>query len=1166
MTMKKQNTLHRFAAVAAVLLAFCLVFMMPAAADDTYTGGIVLPEYITADSFGPGMTVYDGTTYYATLTAALTGIHGTDNAVLYCKPDADVGQMTHGHVCKSLTVYGNGAHISGGEQDFEIDHLYPSGISCTGLTGDITLKVYNLTGAGAWGSRNSEYIINLEFVDCDDIEKILFNPSIKGTLDITLTDCTFIGDGNVGMDNDQCGVYSNANGEITLTRVIFSNVDKAVNLNHKVAGTQTITITDCTFTNCGSNVDEDEIPVRVLSSVEGGTSALTVSGCSFSGTPEGGADILLDYAAGLTTASVSGTKAKVIVETQNNVGETQEITSTETLETSNAVASINDDKYTTLAKAVEAANYGDTVTLLKDVNLGEITGNYYVKIGTKVTLDLQQYSITGTVGPNNPNDSCGLIYVGIEGDLTITGTGTITNNHAENYAIGNYGKVTVKGGTFNGKYALYNFCSTPYAGEAVIDGGKFESNSVNSADPAIANCGSLTINDGTVSGILDSTSKLIINDGSIGNLLVKEPDYTPVFEKKTEITGGYIGEFQYDDGEDTDDTEKHCITLTGGTFSSDVSEFVASGKVCVANVDGTFTVTDETHRISVSASSINFGTVTEGYSNSADNSDVPDVLVTVTNDGNSKVTLQTPQYDDTKFIVGSYKPNPAEIAPGDKVTFTISLQGALEADTYTDYITIQATPVQSGDNNVFDVYDEEVITVTFTVIEAPENEETVLVPTLPPIGVEENEDGTVTITVPEGTTDVKGSGEDTYLEIKTESDSQVTLMISGYTGDAGQYTLNSNSKIAASYVSDKPVDTNTEFSDNTVGLGVILELKKVNATLPVFSFDYDEETAEKVTSTYIKPLAMLKATHNAKEADADLKSVSLVFVVDKELFEKYEGLFFLYHVAEDGNSEQVKGTPTIDSTTYEEDDLVVITFTSNLGFSSYVLAVSTDSEGEMGGESPGTINTGSAVDTGSGNYQYYPRDVPADGIVSFGTSKVVTGIELPVGSTGKVTLNIKPTFAMPENGYYAFEIDAPGYNTDAKINGGLSFQIPVADLEAAGWTAEDIVLFHGTVGEDGTITWEALPTNLVKNENGVAYYKAAINGCSPFYIGFVKDGSVVNTEVVDPTTPETPVTPDEPEVLPPVDEPETPEQPTESSAPILAVLAGLGAAIVLRRK
>ena len=243
---------------------------------------------------------------------------------------------------------------------------------------------------------------------------------------------------------------------------------------------------------------------------------------------------------------------------------------------------------------------------------------------------------------------------------------------------------------------------------------------------------------------------------------------------------------------------------------------------------------------------------------------------------------------------------------------------------------------------------------------------------------------------------------------------------------------------------------------------------------------------------------------------------------------------------------------------------------SNESIEEIVISVSfTVSEpgNDDSGESPsGTVNSGGGKDTGSGNYQYYPRDVPTNGIVDFGTSKVVTGMELPAGSSGKVTLNIKPTFAMPENGFYAFEIDAPGYNLDAKINGGLSFQIPVADLEAAGWTAEDIVLFHGTVGEDGKITWEALPTNLVKNENGVASYKAAINGCSPFYIGFVKDGSVVNTEVVDPVTPPT----EEPDVpgedLPDIpgvqDEPEEPSSP----APILAVLAGLGAAVVLRRK
>lgn len=212
-------------------------------------------------------------------------------------------------------------------------------------------------------------------------------------------------------------------------------------------------------------------------------------------------------------------------------------------------------------------------------------------------------------------------------------------------------------------------------------------------------------------------------------------------------------------------------------------------------------------------------------------------------------------------------------------------------------------------------------------------------------------------------------------------------------------------------------------------------------------------------------------------------------------------------------------------------------------------------------------SSSSSKGSDSGNYQYFPREVTADGIISFGSSKVVKGMELPAGSSGRVTLNTMPDFEMPENGFYAFEIDAPGYNLDAKINGGLSFQIEAADLEAEGWTAEDIVLYHGTVAEDGTITWEALPTSLVEVENGIAYYKAVINGCSPFYIGFVEDGSIVNEPVVEPSDEPTDVPQDVPgEDLPDIprvqDEPEEPSTP----APILAVLAGFGVAVVLRRK
>ena len=389
--------------------------------------------------------------------------------------------------------------------------------------------------------------------------------------------------------------------------------------------------------------------------------------------------------------------------------------------------------------------------------------------------------------------------------------------------------------------------------------------------------------------------------------------------------------------------------------------------------------------------------------------------------------------------------------------------------------------------------------------------------------------------------------------LKPTTDSPVSIIISGVDTTAAA-SDNSMSSVA---IPEKAEITAVfeKSTENDEGVTVQLSIKIDNVTkaLPVIDTQIDETVEDVIPVPVKKILGMLTAlgdttavNKNIKEGEAVILTFSIPNGIDLNKVKAY-------HV-KDGQDPKEMGWEIV---TIEGTKFIRVYGTER--FSSYVLVE----------EEPQQYTGGSATDTGAGNYQYYPRSVPTDGIIDFGTSRVVTGMELPAGSDGTVTLNIKPTFAMPENGFYAFEIDAPGYNLDAKINGGLSFQIPVADLEAAGWTAEDIVLFHGTVGEDGKITWEALPTNLVKNENGVAYYKAAINSCSPFYIGFVKDGSVVNTEVVDPTVPETPeqpVTPDEPEVLPPVEEPtEEPETPA-SPAPILAVLAGLGAVVALRRK
>lgn len=346
-----------------LFLTICMVALL-APAVSAEEANVVLPTGVTAESFGENtvVTIIDGNAvYYADMTKALAGIHGVDNAILYCKPGADAGTVTHGHVCKNLTVYGNDASVSG-NGDFEIDMYECPGIgpAGTGLVGNVTLNVYNLDGCGAWGTRHSSYTVNLVFEGCENMSEVYITGAI-GINNISLTDCSFTSNANGG----NCKVYSNINGDITLTRVAFSNVDKAVNLNHKMAGTQNIVLDGCTFTDCGNDVSDDQIPVRVLSSVEGGSSMLSVENCSFSGTPEGGADILLDYGKGTTFAAVSETAANLTFMEEENVSTDTVLTTSDSVSFKNfdAVAKIGENEYPTLQAALEEAAKGDNVTI-----------------------------------------------------------------------------------------------------------------------------------------------------------------------------------------------------------------------------------------------------------------------------------------------------------------------------------------------------------------------------------------------------------------------------------------------------------------------------------------------------------------------------------------------------------------------------------------------------------------------------------------------------------------------------------------------------------------------------------------------------------------------------------------------------------------------------------
>lgn len=215
-----------------------------------------------------------------------------------------------------------------------------------------------------------------------------------------------------------------------------------------------------------------------------------------------------------------------------------------------------------LQSAIDNAAVGETVVLTSDVVLTS-----RITVSNVVTIDLNGCIITGNI-----DDGYGAIYIGTKGILTIkdssTGkTGGIVNTVGN--AIGSYGIVNIYGGTFTGKYALYNFYyNGSVYGTSVIYGGIFKS--VDGTLPAVANCGDLTVNGGTIE-LLDTTNVLNITGGTVKSLYVGVADYNPE-KQSTSVSGGNIVNLTVVSESD------NKVVVSGGTFGCEVdSKYLADG-------------------------------------------------------------------------------------------------------------------------------------------------------------------------------------------------------------------------------------------------------------------------------------------------------------------------------------------------------------------------------------------------------------------------------------------------------------------------------------------------------------------------------------------------------------------------------------------------------------
>lgn len=258
------------------------------------------------------------------------------------------------------------------------------------------------------------------------------------------------------------------------------------------------------------------------------------------------------------------------------------------------VAKIDGTGYATLQEAVNAANNGQTIVLQSDVVL---TASLNVAVDKTVTLDLNSYKITADM--NGPHMICNA------GNLTITDrsankTGEIAKIGAETnfgYVIENHGTMTldrckisstsVKSSAIeNGWYTasentagtsctmtiqnaevvsvnaaggLYTVKNDDY-GVMVINGGVF-TNGVAGAG-AVLNWNDLTINGGTFTG---ASAVRTLKSGSsnfeIGKSQIKNGTFNGIIDTLDNYNTGIT------------------IAVTGGTFSSDVSDFVDNAPV-----------------------------------------------------------------------------------------------------------------------------------------------------------------------------------------------------------------------------------------------------------------------------------------------------------------------------------------------------------------------------------------------------------------------------------------------------------------------------------------------------------------------------------------------------------------------------------------------------------
>ena len=240
----------------------------------------------------------------------------------------------------------------------------------------------------------------------------------------------------------------------------------------------------------------------------------------------------------------------------------------------NHEASIGNVIYGTLEAAVDAAQPGDTVTLLTDVTLPQ---QLTISNTQNITLDLNKNTlILSGAGARRLRNNGRLTIEGSSGTIKNDTAGNGTSDSTSSYGlIDNYGTLVINGGTYedvgNGNGASLKNRNS--ASSITINSGTFTATGTTSIGNAcVHSCGTLVVKDGVAfenKSAANGAYCVIVDSGSatLGDITVKGNKGGLALNSGTAVINGgsYTGNSYYglwitNDGETTD------VIINDGTF------------------------------------------------------------------------------------------------------------------------------------------------------------------------------------------------------------------------------------------------------------------------------------------------------------------------------------------------------------------------------------------------------------------------------------------------------------------------------------------------------------------------------------------------------------------------------------------------------------------------